>query len=543
MKRVLASILMTAVLLLSLLVPAGAGHLISEPNTIVPLWSADENWDTPFGFVVDRENQVEGEGCVSIELGKNATFIAQIKLPEVDATGMRYLEFDVYVSDLAILEAWLDTWGDSVGISSSGQPDRAEKRVHFHEIAKQSFVKGCPRVGWNHVAIPLDQMSDIEGAGGKLDLSQVNFLRIFIISWSLASVPEAKDWVLKFDNFALTDRQVAPDPHTPGEWQYDENKHWRYCTECDKKLDETFHSEYSHPPYVFDEPFTCYACKQECAPLSERGKYAELIGKIEQLSLVCEDTSAQEFDLDAVKAQYDALMTEWNALSADEQSMLKANGYYKLFTNVKKAIADCEEINYILKENESLISDLLWLKDHTLMPDLNIGNYEQVRDLTRKTRATFNNLKRTVKAVLTDQGYLAILEAAEAALSIHTHRFTEQGTWYLAQEASCAGGAKYYYRCSICGLKDDKHTFEIGEPVPGVHAYGEWEEIRIATEKQNGLKQRQCLGCSHTETQEVVYVPFENPDDDGCSSVLVSGAPAMLALIAVAGWMLRKKKK
>ena len=33
------------------------------------------------------------------------------------------------------------------------------------------------------------------------------------------------------------------------------------------------------------------------------------------------------------------------------------------------------------------------------------------------------------------------------------------------------------------------------------------------------------------------------PSDDGCSAVLVSGAPAMLALIAAAGWMVRKKKK
>ena len=112
MKRVLASILMTAVLLLSLLVPATAGHVPAQPTKVVPLWNADENWTNPGGFVVDRENQVEGEGCVSIELGKNATFIAQIKLPEVDATGMRYLEFDVYVSDLAILEAWLDLEGD-----------------------------------------------------------------------------------------------------------------------------------------------------------------------------------------------------------------------------------------------------------------------------------------------------------------------------------------------------------------------------------------------------------------------------------------------
>ena len=433
MKRVLASILMTVVLLLSLSAPAGADHVPAQPTKVVPLWNADESWDTPSGFVVDREIQVEGEGCVSIELGKNAIFVAQIKLPEVDATGMRYLEFDVYVSDLAILEAWLDTEGDSVGISSSGQPDRAEKRVHFHEIAMQSFVKGCPRIGWNHIAVPLDQMSDIEGGGGKLDLSQVNFLRIFIINWSLASVPEAKDWVLKFDNFVLTNREVAFDPHTPGEWQYDEDKHWRYCTECDKKLDETFHSEHSHPPYHCEREFTCYACKQVCGPYEHE--------------FTRKDTSNRMCYAESATCTRGALF------------------YY--------SCARCGE-----RGTETFESGKP--REHTSEMDC----------------------------------------------------------------VSC-DAESHAYQCKRC------HS-QVGEAVS--HGFSEWETVREATEEESGLKQRSCAECTYVETQEIVYVAPNPqtpqtpavpvaPSDDGCSSVLVSGAPAMLALIAAAGWMLRKKKQ
>ena len=473
MKRVLASILMTVVLLLSLLVPAGADHAVPFPTKVIPLWNADENWDSPGDFTVDRETQVEGEGCVSIELGKNATFIAQIKLPEVDATGMRYLEFDVYVSDLAILEAWLALEGDSIGISSSGQPDRAEKRVHFHEIAKQSFVKGCPRVGWNHVAIPLDQMSDIEGGGGKLDLSQVNFLRIFIINWSLASVPEAKDWVLKFDNFVLTNREVAFDPHTPGEWQYDEDKHWRYCTECDKKIDETFHSEHSHPPYVYDREFTCYACKQVCGPLNERGKYASFIQQIERLYQLSED----DFDLDSMKEQYNALMSEWDALAEDERQLLTVGGYEKMLKIVKKAIEVCEEKLAILNKYESLIAELSWLKDFLQESNWTWENWQRAGDIATASREMVDSMKRIEKEVLREYGYLAVLEEAE------------------------------------------DRVFIISDPPP--------TEIDDPTEPQ---------------TPQTPAVPVA-PTDNGCSAVLVSGAPAMLALIAAAGWMLRKKKQ
>ena len=70
MKRAVACILMTMVILLSLLVPAGADHAVPFPTKVIPLWNADENWDSPGDFTVDRETQVEGEGCVSIELGK-----------------------------------------------------------------------------------------------------------------------------------------------------------------------------------------------------------------------------------------------------------------------------------------------------------------------------------------------------------------------------------------------------------------------------------------------------------------------------------------
>ena len=72
------------------------------------------------------------------------------------------------------------------------------------------------------------------------------------------------------------------------------------------------------------------------------------------------------------------------------------------------------------------------------------------------------------------------------------------------------------------------------------HTFGEWVTVREATEAESGLQKSVCMMCSYEETQELAYV---RTDDDGCSAVLVSGAPAMLALIAAAGWMLRKKKQ
>lgn len=261
MKRVLASILMTVVLLLSLLVPAGA-HVVwyDYPRNTVPLWNADENWGDR--YTLDTQNQTEGEGCISINLnGVTGTHAPSKKLDPVDATGMLALEFDMYISDPAILDHLQNVNSSSIEICSGGKCDEGEKNIPLSDVAKQ-LKNGCPKVGWNRVIIFLNKMGETEGNYGPFDISHINYLRIF---WT-GMTDCGQDWVLKFDNFVLTDREVAPNPHTPGEWEYDENKHWRYCVVCDKKIQESNHATNFEAFRPCEEEFTCCVCEQECGP-------------------------------------------------------------------------------------------------------------------------------------------------------------------------------------------------------------------------------------------------------------------------------------
>ena len=435
MKRAFTIMLMTVVLLLSLSAPAAAGLLISEPDTIVPLWSADENWTNPGSYVMDTENQLEGEGCVSINLKIGAS-IASRSFDPVDATGMLALEFDMYISDLAILDCLSnmhDVNGVGVQISSEGDAYKNEKNYTLTKIAR-SLKNGCPKVGWNHVIVFLDDMVEHYG---PFDISHINYLRL---SWINEESCDP-NWILKFDNFVLTDRQVAPDPHTPGEWQYDEEKHWRYCTVCDKKIDENAHSpfywtnspHYSTNTNLCEEVFTCYDCGQECGPFEHE--------------FTVKDTSNRMCYAESPTCTRGALF------------------YY--------SCARCGE-----RGTETFESGKP--REHTSEMDC----------------------------------------------------------------VSC-DAESHAYQCKRC------HS-QVGEAVS--HGFSEWETVREATEEESGLKQRSCAECTYVETQEIVYVAPEPqtpqtpavpvaPSDDGCSAVIVSGAPAMLALIAAAGWMLRKKKQ
>ena len=270
MKRVLASILMTVVLLLSLSVPVGAGMLATQPRETVSLWNADENWGDR--YTLDTQNQTEGEGCISINLnGVTGTHAPSKKLDPVDATGMLAFEFDMYISDLAILDHLQNVSSSSIEICSGGKCYEGEKNIPLSDVAKQ-LKNGCPKVGWNRVIVFLNKMGETEGSYGSFDISHINYLRIY---WT-GMTDCGEDWILKFDNFVLTDRQAAPNPHTPTEWEYDENKHWRYCTECDKKIDEHAHSpfywtnspNYSSDSNLCEDGFTCYDCGQECGPFA-----------------------------------------------------------------------------------------------------------------------------------------------------------------------------------------------------------------------------------------------------------------------------------
>lgn len=480
MKRVFASILMTVVILLSLLVPA-AGEMIEYdyPRNTVSLWNADENWTNPGSYVMDTENQLEGEGCVSINLKKGAS-IASRSFDPVDATGMLALEFDMYISDLAILDCLSnmhDVNGVGVQISSEGDAYKNEKNYTLTKIAR-SLKNGCPKVGWNHVIVFLDDMVEHYG---PFDISHINYLRL---SWINEESCDP-NWILKFDNFVLTDREVAPDPHTPGEWQYDENKHWRYCTECDKKIDETFHSEHSHPPYVYDREFTCYACKQVCGPLNERGKYANFIQQVKHLRELSED----DFDLERMKEQYNALISEWGTLAEDEHKLLMAGGYEMMLEIVERAIDVREEELSILSKHESLIAELTWLKDFLQEADSDWTweNWQRACDIASGTRATIDDMTRSETKVLSKYGYIAILEEAEDRLIIYDP--PPQGT-------------------------DD--PMKPDEP----------DEPNTPDEP---------------ESPQTPAQPVE-PSDEGCSAVLVSGAKGCLVVLMAAAIALKKRK-
>lgn len=238
MKRLLAFVTATLILALCLCVPASANCYVDEFTKTTPLWNADGAGagSTPLvgKFEYDTQNQIEGAGCIGITFGNGPHFDATFPVSAADTANMSALEFDLYISDLAILDCLSNTRA-AIQLSpvSNSQVSDGTLKYGLNHVAKELIAKGAT-VGWNHVVILLEYMADrmVFGVNDyQFDLSNIDSLRIFLMNIQNA----APNWELKFDNFVFTDRQKGN--HT-GEWESDEACHSTKCTVCEEYTTE-----------------------------------------------------------------------------------------------------------------------------------------------------------------------------------------------------------------------------------------------------------------------------------------------------------------
>jgi hypothetical protein len=233
--------------------------------------------------------------------------INQFILPyAVSAKGMDTLEFELYISDLAMLTEIVFTEGDSIELCSGGTCDQGEKNYSWKKVFEALAADPNTKAGWNHVAIPLNKMAGTNGSYGAFEINNINYIRIF---WSGMTNPTDQEWIIKFDNFRMTDAQ---------------------------KQIEDARIEFENR--VIEEN-------------------AGLIANMEALKTVYEgELNAENFA--SAKAKYSNTKAAFEKLSAEAQEVLKAKGYYQHISKAKKAIEDYEEVQQILKDNAKLIADL-----------------------------------------------------------------------------------------------------------------------------------------------------------------------------------------
>ena len=515
MKRAFTIMLMTVVLLLSFSSLAAAesvGSMEAPYRQSVVLWNADESWGDE--FELDTKNQLEGQGCASLDLhASEGVHRAQRSIAPADATGMDTLEFDLYLSNIThVRDFRAPNRQGALVIASEKGALYFDMRMLLYMIEDHDLVRG-----WNHIVIPLDPLAIYLG---EFDASRINQISIY---WESTAWFEERS-IIKFDRFMLTDRDAV--------------------------------------------------AKEDPTVKQTLGAYVDLLARIKENYVACimlPRIGVFESDVDAAPL-LEQCMTNINSYSEipeKDKALLDAKGYGRILSESRFRAKEYQDAKETLTQVSAVVSQIISLAEYIDRSALTLSNFQDIYDKTVQVRADYENLLRSQKEVIGEQGYLDILVAVENTVLTHTHYFVLEvvSDAHLAHTATCTESARYYYQCDLCDAIGDQ-TYEYGEPlghdltegyiscdVQGhsmhchrckeyvnmiPHNFDEWVTVREATEAESGLQKRACMMCSYEETQELAYV---RTDDDGCSAVLVSGAPAMLALIAAAGWMLRKKKK
>ena len=166
--------------------------------------AADEHSISLFGcnevpantkFTIDQENKTGGFGSLLLILNPGEDSVNPIVLPAaVDGTGYDTLEFDLYVSDLALFDG--EHGSNQLEITSAGTSDQEEKNWDIKAIKEQN-KGGELVVGWNHIILPIP-------ADAAVNLANVNYIRFYCLKPDIEA-PVA----LQFDNFRLSDYQAV----------------------------------------------------------------------------------------------------------------------------------------------------------------------------------------------------------------------------------------------------------------------------------------------------------------------------------------------
>ena len=329
----------------------------------VPLWGCNTGWDVAGEqWTVDTETPAAGSGCISVNLKNRVEVMAPEKHFDtpIDGTGMDTLEFDIYLSDLAIVEYFSDTDG-ALELTSSGTSDQAEVGYNLRNLTK--YILADAQVGWNHVSIKIKSMDANDGSAGAFDISKINFIRFY---WVYP--PDCdQDWILKLDNFRLTDKVAQEEAEKEAE--------------ADKILEQL----------------------------------ADLIAEIDALQSIADSTITAE-TYEAAKAQYEAVKVKYDALSDEQKTALSDKGYTLKMSNANKPIKTYEETLAKMDELKDIIDSMKALESYSNASSFTAENYDAAKKQIEDVRKAYEALVRSDKKFLEDNGFLAYLTAAEAAL-------------------------------------------------------------------------------------------------------------------------------
>ena len=170
MRRFLVSILILACLLTSLVPTLAAEGKPQRAGRQITITDCDtkEGWSSSGQLYRDWIDKTEGDASIAarakIEALSRSSFYMAYSFPELDLTGMDLLEFDIYFSDVTLLESSFTF--SAVLSSTNGTKDGT--LTWTHSLYQQTYENG-----WNHVVLPI-----LEATSNNFNATNARYFRL-----------------------------------------------------------------------------------------------------------------------------------------------------------------------------------------------------------------------------------------------------------------------------------------------------------------------------------------------------------------------------
>ena len=197
MKKVFTLLMiLTLVLSMGLCVSAeGESPLVLTNCDTTECWAA--NSQGMDALESDAANKTEGSGSVgATAINGKLNQICYIPSAPIDISAYKYLEFDIYFSDIT----WFNDCGSvMIELTSSGTNDKESNR-YMKKVMRHLFETGVitEHQNWWHFVLELD---DPQGtANGQLDKAKFSYFRFY----SVDPISTTPDYTMRIDNMQFT---------------------------------------------------------------------------------------------------------------------------------------------------------------------------------------------------------------------------------------------------------------------------------------------------------------------------------------------------
>ncbi len=181
----------------------GEVNLVMSSCDTTDLWSANSQGED--ALTGDTENFTEGTGSVGAT-AINGKLNQIVFMPEspMDVSAYKYVEFDIYFSDLTWFE---DCGGVMIELTSSGKCDFESNR-YMKGAMRPLFETGAleGKEGWYHFVLELDNPQG--KANGELNKANFNYFRFY----SVDPISTTPDYTMRIDNIQFTNNPVNYHP-------------------------------------------------------------------------------------------------------------------------------------------------------------------------------------------------------------------------------------------------------------------------------------------------------------------------------------------